>query len=144
MKRRARIIVALAILLALYVGSTANADAFSLRTYIPFEFTAGRTTLPPGNYALNRLDGSQGIFLLRSAGHGVFLVSHEAISGDTPEGARMVFNRYGERYFLREVWLSASRGYPLPETIEERELVKAQDGKLTSVPVSLAVGERPE
>ena len=43
---------------------------------------------------------------------------------------KLVFNRYGNRYFLSEIWVNgATRGHQLPKTCRERELAKdfAQD-----------------
>jgi hypothetical protein len=140
MTRHTPIITALAGLLTLAAWSTANADYYQLTAKIPFAFTVNTTTLPAGSYLVQRVDGKEGMFLVRGARHGIFFVASQgAMSGDPALGARVVFNRYGDRYFLREVW-AGRRGYPVPETTEERELTKAQD-KVALLRVVVPIGE---
>jgi hypothetical protein len=125
MKTYSRFIAALVGALALYgVVSPAHADGPRTRTFIPFEFTAGRTTLPAGTYVATRTDGPASVIQLRSPGRGVFLASHEEKAGDAVRPARMVFHRYGNRYFLREIWFSDVSGYPLPESSAERQVIE--------------------
>jgi hypothetical protein len=140
MKPHTSIIAALAGLLTLAASPTANAFHYQLRAKIPFAFTVNTITLPAGSYLVERLDGSEGIFLMRGARHGFFLASHGVMSGDPALGARVVFNRYGDRYFLRELWVGR-RGYPVPETTEERDLAKAQERKVALLRVVVPIGE---
>jgi hypothetical protein len=120
MYRFARLVVALVGLLTLHAGATVNAETLS-KFYVPFDFTAGETTLPAGAYVVRRAGASLGVLEVEGAKQRVVLTSYEGMSGDSADAARLVFNRYGDRYFLREVWLSGSSGYPIQETTEERQ-----------------------
>jgi hypothetical protein len=46
-------------------------------------------------------------------------------TGSKAEPTRLVFHRYGDRYFLNQIWLEGGKGYKVPESIQERELRKA-------------------
>jgi hypothetical protein len=140
MKRSTWSIIALICVLALHGGSAARADTLQTRTFVPFDFTAGATTLRAGTYVVKRVDGTAAIIEVRSARGAVFLASHEETANNrTPGEPRMVFHRYGNRYFLREVWVSDSRGYPLRESQAERELMNAQHS--VAARVTLPLGE---
>jgi hypothetical protein len=139
MHKYIRIILTFALVLILN-GWTVSANNFLLRAYIPFEFTVGSKTLPPGTYYVNRVEGSEAAFNVRGVTEVVYFFSHAALSGGNADPAKLVFNRYGERYFLREVWFSKDRGYPLRVSRSERELVTARAADKGSERVVVAAG----
>ena len=56
--------------------------------------------------------------------------SNAAQSLKPADKTKLVFNRYGNHYFLSEIWVNgATRGRQLPKTSREKELAKdfAQD-----------------
>jgi hypothetical protein len=55
-----------------------------------------------------------------------------AAQADDPTERKLVFDRYGDRYLLREVCLAGWR-WQLPEPDEERELVRS--GRLASMEI---------
>src|SRR5262245_21577328 len=77
---------------------------------IPFDFSAGKASLQAGGYAV-RIRGNA--LLIRTAdGKRTVLVNAPLAIGsrDRKGGARLVFNRYGDRYFLSQVWWSSDSG----------------------------------
>jgi hypothetical protein len=133
-------IITFASVLTLFGEPLVNADALRLKAHIWFDFTAGTTRLPAGTYAVTRMDGSDGVFLLRGAKASAFLAMERAESGPPTDRARLVFHRYGDRYFLREVWFSGTRGYPLQEAVEERGWADGRNGSVASIPVTVPAG----
>jgi hypothetical protein len=125
MKTATRTLAAIVSLLVLHPGP-ADADTLLMKAFIPFDFTVGATTFPSGSYVVHRVGGSQYVFRIRNAHHGVLVAVHPSRTGHGAGAARLEFKRYGDRYFLREIWFSGGEGYPLPETREERELVKVE------------------
>jgi hypothetical protein len=113
-------IVALVGLLTLSAGSALSAGVGDLQPLVPFAFTAGNQTLPAGEYTVTRSSVFPGVLSIRSRQGATFVLSPAQESGqvDTP---RLVFIRYRDRYFLREVWFEGHAGFKLPETREERE-----------------------
>lgn len=92
------------------------AQDVTLRADIPFEFVARNTTVPPGQYVIKlqagpvvKFVGSDSYpFFANPAGPG----SHEA---------KLVFHRYGNRYFLSQIWTTTT-SRELPMSRVEREL----------------------
>jgi len=121
-------------LLAALVGLTAQAQEVHLRADIPFAFQAGTTAASAGTYDIKYLQG----WLVLEDVHGgehSYLISNAAASEGRPSSATLIFARYGDRYFLREVWPSGSaQGRELPATKAEAELARtAKSVVLTSV-----------
>lgn len=52
-------------------------------------------------------------------------MTHIGPTSSKPVGARLVFNRYGEEYFLSQVWTDGGQlGRELPKSKRERSLEK--------------------
>jgi hypothetical protein len=90
-------------------------------TRVPFEFSVGTTSLPRDTYRVSRMTGHNDAVMIRSLRHGTVVLSQPGSPKATNEKPRLVFNRYGDRYFLREIWLGDNVGYRLPKTRLERE-----------------------
>ena len=97
----------------------------ALLVNIPFAFTAGKMTLPAGEYRIQKAaDTSPALLIQRTDGSASALVISMAV--DTNRGqnqqSKAVFHKYGERYFLSQVWtVGHSRGRQLPESAKEKE-----------------------
>jgi hypothetical protein len=86
------------------VGQTNRGDTIA---NIPFGFTVANHALPPGRYTVTRL-GETMLRILSSHNQGTVVLTTK-VEGKSPESAgRMVFHRYGNTYFLSEVWVAAS------------------------------------
>lgn len=82
-----------------------------VRVDIPFEFSAGKTTLPAGVYTIKRMSGE--LLRLRSEDgkSAVILNAPVTNSSNDPNAVeRLVFSKHGEEYFLSQIWLSATSG----------------------------------
>jgi hypothetical protein len=120
MRTHVRFVIATASLFVLVAAWGARADTVVLKGRVPFAFTAGTKTLAPGTYAIHRSDVSAGVVLVRGPREGAFLLTQGASPAQSPDRPRLVFRRYGSRYFLREIWFAGS-GRVLAETKAERE-----------------------
>ena len=141
-------------MLALVVGValattlvSANAQSTSIvRANIPFDFIVGDKTLPAGKYTVNSAasDG-QALNIRTSGGKSLALVlTHDAAERSQKRIARMVFHRYGQQYFLAEVWSGASHGRQLMQSKRERNLrqeLASNESKSDSVRSSYEVVE---
>jgi hypothetical protein len=80
-----------------------------LTVQIPFDFHAGATVMRAGEYTVDT-HAAQGMVRLRSADSksAVMLLSNNVQARSTPERGKLVFNRYGEDYFLSQVWSPGS------------------------------------
>lgn len=91
---------------------------------IPFEFSVGYKTMPAGEYAVLSIPNSNGLLIQSSDGkRSALRLSNGVESSKTQTHARLVFHRYGERYFLAEVWNGSDKtGRELFRTEEERNI----------------------
>ena len=95
---------------------------------VPFEFIVGEKTLPSGKYIVRRISDTNAALRIQSAdGKDSAVRLTDQIFQMNKTQARLVFHRYGERYFLSEVWMGGdSTGRHLlksrQEGSSEREL----------------------
>jgi hypothetical protein len=121
MKLHAHIIAATLGLLTLAGAPAVRAASPELQALVPFTFSAGNTTLAAGSYTVERASGPQGALMIRSQAGGVILLAQRGEATVSGKSTRLVFHRYGDRYYLRQVWFHGTSGYGVPETREERE-----------------------
>lgn len=111
--------------LSLAITSVVAQSQPPMKVSVPFNFVAGAKTLPAGEYQV-QTDGS-GVVWIRSADYKTTL----NLSANSAENAQMNgvaalnFNRYGDRYFLSEIWMGSNIGRQLPKTRAEREQIAA-------------------
>jgi hypothetical protein len=117
-KHTRRIITFAAAGLVLSLAIPAGAQDPTLRARIPFEFTIGTATLPAGVYVV--VEPSTNLLLIRNERHGAYVLGQSADSRDNAENPVLVFHRFGDQYFLRQIRFS-SAGVDLPETFQERQ-----------------------
>lgn len=91
---------------------------------IPFDFIVGSKTLPSGRYTVSWVtsDG-EGLRIMSQAGKAAAfrLTNRVSEKSDHPK-PRMVFRRYGQQYFLTQVWTGDSSGRQLRPGKKERDL----------------------
>ena len=115
-----RIAVFGALLLA-GVISFAQTEGGNLVADIPFAFVVAGRTLPPGHYIINRLNQHLGIH--DSQNQTMLVPTHSAQRPARDNSSKMVFHRYGNTYFLEQVWVgSTSSGRALFPSPAERKL----------------------
>ena len=76
---------------------------------IPFAFNAGKTTLPAGRYTITVLNPSSDrkILQIRSMnGRSSVVVMTTGIIGHASDNAKLVFERYGDRYVFAQAQLA--------------------------------------
>ncbi len=117
-----RAIAIFGIFFGLAVASVQAQTPSKVEVDIPFEFSAGKTTLKPGVYTIKRMSGN----LLELRERRWQVVSDSECSGkpqlDDPEATeRLVFNKYGDQYFLAQIWLTVDSGRQVFTGKETRE-----------------------
>jgi hypothetical protein len=125
----------LGLLAALLATSTAFGQSSQSATIadIPFAFTVANLTFPAGRYTLTRL-GETTLRISSRHNQGTVVLTHAA-EGKAPDSkGKMVFHRYGESYFLAEVWVAAdAAGRTVFPSRAEEELV----GKRTETQIAV-------
>ena len=120
MSMSSRIVPTLAAVLALTPAVVVHAQEVDVVARVPFEFTVGNTTLPRDTYQLSRVSGHAEMLLVRSERKGVFVRTEDVRLPRRSTAASLLFHRYGDQYFLREIRLEGSSRLDLPETKAER------------------------
>jgi len=133
----------IAIVALLLVGVAANARAQTSETVtnVPFEFTAGDTSFPRDQYRISPIPGQNGVFMIRGAHlyHGAVLMSRTDRGSVREPAPSLTFNRYGDKYFLRELQLADGRILHLSQTraeMDAAEYTAAQNAKKSTVVVA--------
>jgi len=133
MKEQAFRTITLLSLLLVLAAVSVNAQQLSensIAVNIPFDFAVGETKLPAGNYTLRRLalTSSYDRLVIQSAdGRGE---THTGMTrpnrvSEVQKQSKLVFNRYGDQYFLSQVWMAGSdTGRDLFQSRNERNLAK--------------------
>jgi hypothetical protein len=97
--------VAIALLAATVNVAIATASAQTIaKANIPFNFRVGSTLMPAGEYRIEPTHGAVWINKVDGKSHAVALA--QTGNGSTAAPAKLVFHRYGENYFLRELLTS--------------------------------------
>ena len=102
---------------------------------MPFGFTAGNTSLPAGQYEVAEVTAN--ILRVRdktTQNQALVLTTGGCVSAeDVP--AKLVFRRYGDTYFLAEVWAGEKRGSFVPKTKQEKDvaLIAARQAERVTV-----------
>lgn len=126
-------------LIALFVMATVSAPIsaqsnLQIAVTIPFDFIVGNERLPAGDYAVGTNRRADGVLIVRSNDEGTALMSltQSARSVTPKEQTLLRFRRYGDTYFLYQVWVKGEKsGYELPKSRTERLIERdlAQNGR---------------
>jgi len=115
------------VLLAVAAVSTMAQTPRTKRTIIPFSFNVGEKTLPAGEYTVARYRrDSEVVWLVESRdGRDKVLVNTNPLGIYETEGRdKLVFSRYGDRYFLSQIWTLGKTGRELRKPKFTAELAK--------------------
>jgi hypothetical protein len=95
---------------------------------VPFEFIVADRTLPAGNYDIRAMfDNGHGLLIRsRDAKASAIRMTTPLIGNGKEVKAKLVFHRYGQTYFLAEVWNGDPDGRQLRKCSKERALQKEQ------------------
>jgi len=138
------VVALVSFLVALAVAGSQSSSG-SFRVEIPFDSIAGETKLKAGSYTV---DSSmvRDVPLIRSADYrtNVFVLTFGGNTSGNPSRAKLVFRRYGDKYFLTQIWNEGSTvAMELPESRAERELkrelkylARAVQAEIVTVPAS--------
>jgi hypothetical protein len=111
-----------------FMTAVASANGQSSRTVIatvPFEFKVGDRALPAGDYTLGTISDSSSALVIRNQDSNraaVRLTMPIEVSKASDKG-KLVFHRYGQNYFLSEVWSGGeTTGRQLSKSKQERTI----------------------
>jgi hypothetical protein len=103
------------------VASNAQSRSPKLKADIPFAFTVGDRVLSAGTYTVGQITSASddGLLIRSRDGHQKAIrLTNLVLAGKAKKRAMLTFHRYGDTYYLAQVWVAGSR--------EGREMVKSK------------------
>ncbi|MGB2889711.1 MAG: hypothetical protein WBC04_18615 [Candidatus Acidiferrales bacterium] len=121
--------LAVGLLVSMGAASVCYAQQPTLAGDIPFAFQVGDKTLPAGEYRVESMStGSRDVQLIRQTdGSALTVVLTMAVdSKDGNSQPELIFNHYGNSYFLSQIWMGAERGRQLSKSKREKEAARGE------------------
>jgi len=131
------LMVALAIMTAVV---SANAQSrMKVTANIPFEFFVGGHTLPSGDYIVQAVTSGGAALAIQGSdtGESAVRLAEPIQAMNRRRSAGLVFHRYGQKYFLAQIWTEDSIGRQLAKSKQER----AMERELASIPSKSELAE---
>ncbi|PWT82739.1 MAG: hypothetical protein C5B44_01670 [Acidobacteria bacterium] len=111
-----------------FAAAVVSANAQSQRRVIanvPFDFVIGDKALPAGEYSANMTTSDASVIVLQRADSNdtAVRITNSILPRPNKTQARLVFHRYGQTYFLAEVWAGGDNiGRQLLPSKQERQM----------------------
>ena len=120
MKKQLFALLGLGLLLATV---SASAQTVMLKANVPFNFIVSGKTLPAGEYTIQSLNTIARVLVLRGAEKADMVIANPCQSARPSDKSKLVFHRYGDRYFLSQIWTAGnSSGAEFPQSSREAEV----------------------
>ena len=146
MKRYLTLTIAIMMFVAV-VAITAEAQVFGtqrMRARIPFAFNVGDKSLPAGEYSIAVLNptSDRKVLQIRSTdGRLSAIIQTNERNANTPEQTKLVFNRYGDRYFFAQAQMAGdSTTLAALKSNEERNTEQTLASKRGKATVTIIAG----
>jgi hypothetical protein len=92
---------------------------------IPFDFVVGSKALPLGKYTVRPLTQQAVMIQSEDTQSSAIVLTTAVQAPKTLETGKLVFNRYGDQYFLSQIWtVGNNTGRELSKSKLEREVAK--------------------
>jgi hypothetical protein len=129
--------------LATTQSALAQSETALAEVTVPFSFQAGTQTMPAGTYRIDRESGY--LVLLRGPKHATdFVMMHGASKSRAADHGSVVFDRSGDKYFLRQIWTAESTdGLECAKSRAEKESLQASNTQAPSS-IELAFNSVPQ
>jgi hypothetical protein len=98
-------------------GLLLHAESYRMAAEVPFSYHAGSNVMPAGKTEVDHNGSSSYQRLATKAGKSIFIAAETGTTAS--KGACLIFHRYGNEYFLSEVWSPSGTGSKLQPTREE-------------------------
>jgi hypothetical protein len=118
------------LLATVFTSAQAQSPSNRITAQIPFDFNLGDRKLPSGRYSIGRVrQGSDDAVLTVDDENGRSKAIRTSIPVrilDLTDHGKLVFHRYGDQYFLYQVWAAGTTtGRQFPKSRSEREAQNA-------------------
>jgi hypothetical protein len=105
-------------------------EAAEIRFKVPFSFIVNGAALPPGTYTVST---ARSALWVQGFGHSAVVMTNRLESLKDTD-AKLVFDKNGDQYALRQAWTGGGSGRELPRPRLARELADAAgNGEVTKM-----------
>jgi len=117
-------------LMTLIVAFSITVPAFQaqqtiMRANVPFAFAIDSKQMPAGAYEVTKV-GDRATLIETADHHNQVLGIYQYAESNKAGATKLVFDKIGDSYFLREIWSSASdQGLQVPASKREKEVLSA-------------------
>ena len=136
MKKNTLLKLALVSGILMIACASAQAQSRTTRASISFDFAAANNTMKAGEYTISQVNPQT--ILLKSADRKsqAFVVTPQGVKSLNRRPQRLVFRRYGNSYFLGEIWTTEFTGLRFAPSKDERTIAKSGD-RVQTVEIAL-------
>jgi hypothetical protein len=94
----------------LLVAACASAQSMKVTANVPFNFVVDKATLPAGAYSIDALSTGSTTLLIQNRDARIQMVTlpNNAEQLRPSDSTCLVFHRYGDRYFLSQIWVAGN------------------------------------
>lgn len=111
------------------MGSVLQAQDQAVKAHIPFAFEVSSKVLPEGDYVVTHSAAKPIAEIVnRRTGKRCFVLAGNGNAGSSARRS-LVFHRYGETYFLSEIWSGGQSSGTLAPSKREKEIMRSPKGK---------------
>ncbi len=133
-----------AVAAVLVAGATVFAqDAAKSVAHIPFAFHAGASALPAGTYTITPMGTTNAVIRImdKDTRESIMLLAPRNKQAAQPE-SKLVFQRYGDQYFLSQIWTEYDAGGRVLKTSKLEKEMRASVQNPAASLVAVAIGPR--
>lgn len=104
---------------------------------VPFGFEMGSKHFEPGTYTVRT--PSTGVIELSGNHTAGLALTHDEQGYKTTKTAKVVFDRYGDRYFLRQIWFNPEESSyaECPESKSEKQAKRSELASISKQPANV-------
>jgi hypothetical protein len=109
--------------------STRAQTSTSIRADVPFDFIVGNKTIPAGRISAHGVSAAvAGALTIMNSDQGeiVLRAGRRVPGADRSEECKLVFHKYGDRYYLAQIWLAGYEAWSVMKSKEEQSLERKQ------------------
>ena len=134
----------LAVSVAAMLGITGLYGQTAVVANVPFNFTVQSVSMPAGEYTLKPISTTSGVLQVLNveSGKSILVKAPSILStykGKGSESGKLIFHRYGNRYFFSEVWTpNGLRGRANPSKLEREIQASSAEKQVALVSIPLA------
>jgi hypothetical protein len=141
-KHTYQVLIALTLFAGLMVPAT-HAQSIMLKADIPFDFVVGDKRLPSGEYYVKSLNQTETQIQSKDARSTAIVMTTGMQAAKISDAGKLVFNRYGEQYFLSKIWAASSdSGRQVVKSRVEREVAQRFSNDGTTVIAAKSVPKK--